>query len=246
MKKLSILFISILLCVCFAGCGEDKGELKIDQPQKISTGDEILPAKNLKSVEESPNVNGLRFAQTLDDFTDKYNEISKTVGGVGILSKDGWKKNGGEFKDNNGIKMQYYYYDDDKSNFTATVELESGRIVNVGCATTMNNFVAESDGIKNSDIILKKSAVMAQAACQFPQGSTQMLQNIFYVTTFENTKELWYQGFIFSLELSEDKNDSTKSLMQLRVFPVTDEKCKDWNITDYEEYLEKTKASRKE
>lgn len=240
MKRFLIILTCVILCLAFAGCSQNSEKTEIKKPDKIATGDEALPQSNPDSVEESPNVNGLRFTETLDEFTDKYNEISQSVGGADILSKEKWQKKGDETTDNNGTKIQYYYYDEDMYNFTATVEVESNKLMNIGCATTANYFVGEENGVKNSDDILRKSAVMAQAVCQFPDGSTDVLQDIFYVTTFENTKELWYKGFIFSRELSENGGDSTKDLMQLRVFPVTEKKSKDWNITDYEQYIAKS------
>ena len=75
---------------------------------------------------------------------------------------------------------------------------------------------------------------MATAVCQFPIESFDVIQDIFYRTTFENNNSLWYQGFIFSLSTQENNKDSEKSVMLLRVFPVEDELKDDWQIPDYE------------
>ena len=72
MKKLliSLLIIStVLLC----GCNDNKNSIEVEQPEKIATGDQIFSAKNENAVEESDNVNGMRFTLTLPEFTEKYN-----------------------------------------------------------------------------------------------------------------------------------------------------------------------------
>ena len=223
--------------ILFAGCAQTETELNIiSKPEKISTNDEIYPAQNENSVEASDNVNGQRFTLTLSEFTSKYNEITAEIGSNDTLDHEKWKTKGSSTIDTNGVKIQYYYYDAEDINFTATVEIESAKIMNVGCGTTMGNFVAQNDDVNNSEIILRKCAVMAQAVCQFPDGSLDLLQDIFYRTTFESADSLWYQGFIFSLDTKEDKTNSSNSIMLMRVFPVSDEFRREWEVPDYEEY----------
>ena len=47
------------------------------------------------------------------------------------------------------------------------------------------------------------------------------IQNIFYLTTFENTNELWYNGNVYALSTNEDKADSERSTMLFRTFPIS-------------------------
>lgn len=236
MKKLSLI-IALIFIFTLSGCSQAETELKnIIEPEKISTGDEIYPAQNVNSVEDSENVNGQRFTMTLNDFTAKYNEIIRSTGSDETLNPENWKTKGSQTTDSNGVEIQYYYYNAENINFTASVEVYSAKIMNIGCGTTMGNFVAQNDNVNNSDIILRKCAVMAQAVCQFPDGSLDLLQDIFYRTTFENADSLWYQGFIFSLDTQENKSDSSNSIMLMRVFPVSDQVRKEWEIPDYEEY----------
>ena len=42
--------------------------------------------------------------------------------------------------DANGTEYQYYYYNADKINFTASVETKTNYIMNIGLGTTMSNF----------------------------------------------------------------------------------------------------------
>lgn len=230
-------YLIVCTVILFTGCSQTEIELNnIIEPEKISTGDEIYPAQNVNSVEESDNVNGQRFALTLNEFTIKYNEIIRSTGFDETLNPEKWKTKGSSQTDSNGVEIQYYYYDAENINFTATVEVYSAKILNIGCGTTMGYFVAQNDDVNNSDIILKKCAIMAQAVCQFPDGSLDLLQDIFYRTTFENADSLWYQGFIFSLDTQENKSDSSNNIMLMRVFPVSDDIRKEWEIPDYEEY----------
>ncbi len=235
-KNVIILSLLISVSMLFSACSKSESTIEIEQPNRVSTGDEIYPAKNASAVEKSGNVNGMRYTSTLKDFTQKYNEITKATGGTEFLFLNGWKENGDTTFDTNGIEIQYYYYNEENTNFTATVESETGKIVNIGCGTTMNNFVAQENNINNSDVILRKSAVMAAAVCGFPSSSIDVLQNIFYRTTFENAESLSYQGSIFSLSTQNDDSNSENSLMLLRVFPVTDELKEEWDVPDYETY----------
>lgn len=236
MKK-SILILLISSIILMTACSQKtETSLSVEQPQNISTGDEIYPALNENSVEQSTNVNGMRFTITLPEFTQKYNEKLKNIGITDILVTGHWQKNSETQRDSNGVEIQYYYYDGININFTATVEVESGKLMNIGCGTTMKNFVAQTDNQNNSDLILKKCAVMAEAVCQFPSGSTDVLQDIFYRTTIESIDSLWYQGFIFSLSTQENKSSVENNIMLFRVFPVTDELKNDWNVADYEAY----------
>ena len=235
MKKLliSLLIIStVLLC----GCTDNNNSLDVEQPEKIATGDQIFSAKNENAVEESDNVNGMRFTLTLPEFTEKYNEIARSTDGILAINREKWKVNGDVKTDSNGVEIRYYYYDETDTNFTATVEAQTGKIMNIGCGTTMSNFVVQDENSSNSDKILKKSAIMAAAVCQFPTDSLDVLQDIFYSTTFDSSNSFWYQGFIFTLSTQENKSDSEKSVMLLRVFPVKDELKDEWKVTDYETY----------
>lgn len=235
MKKLALI-LTLILIFMLSACTNSETSLTVNQPENISTGDEIYPAKNLNSVEESGNVNGMRFTLTLEEFTEKYNENTKLTGGTDFLSADGWIKQDREQTDINGVKIDYYYYNENNINFTASIEVLTNKIINIGCGTTMGNFVSQENNVSNSDIILRKSAIMAQTICQFPVGSTDVLQDIFYRTTNENIDSLWYQGFVFSLSTQNDKSNSENSIMLFRVFPIADELKEEWNIQDYEVY----------
>lgn len=227
-------FLSLIAAIIMvlSACSKEGKPLKIDNPNS-STNDEILPAFNEKSVESSPNVNGMRFTMTIDDFTDSYNEFKREKGEQDLISKDKWKQKDGVARDNNGVEIKYFYYDDDEVNFTATVEADSGKLLNIGCGTTMSTFMSQDENGNNSDRILYKAAVMAKTVCRFPTGSEGVMQDIFYRITTENIDSMWYQGFIFSLSTQEDKSDPKSNVMLFRVFPISETLKEEWNPQEY-------------
>lgn len=111
-------------------------------------------------------------------------------------------------------------------------------IMNVGCGTTMRTFVnIDDEENPNSDRILHASAVMAASVAGFEQSSLDVLQDIFYRTTFGEVDSLWYDGNVFSLTTKHDSSNSENDTMLLRVFPITDELKNEWKIESYEEFI---------
>ena len=148
-----------------------------------------------------------------------------------------WKQTKDKQQDLHGVEIQYYNYDDNGISLTATVEVQSQKLVNVGLGTTMSKFVGSTDNKQNSDEILLRAAIVAEAACQFPLGSKDVLQNIFYHIAVDKVESLWYQGFIFSLDTKEYKSNVQNNIMLFRVFPVEDKLKEEWKIDEYENYI---------
>lgn len=229
----------ILSSVVMTACDNSKSIFSnVDAPKKIATEDEVHPSQSPSAVADSQNVNGKHYTTTLRSFTMQYNSIMMETGGVDYLYNENWQTKGNVQKDVNGVEYQLYYYDEEIFTITVSVEVESGMIMNVGCGTTMNTFVNIDDKESpNSDRILHSAAVMAAAAAGFGQNSLDVLQDIFYRTTFGEVDELWYEGNVFSLTTKNDKSNSENDTMLLRVFPITDELKNEWNIQSYEEYI---------
>lgn len=233
-KLLAIMLLSVMALSLLTACGkEDQIKIDVDQPQNAATVDEpSYLGTRAEAVEDSKNVNGKRFTATLYDFTSRYNAEMSLRGEKDILHMEGWKKNGQVNKDENGIRIQYYYYDDNGMNITATVEEDSEKLVNIGCGTTMSHFVGKENREKKSDKVLLRAALVAQAACGYSSSQINTLQNIFYRVTNDD-KTLWYDGFVFSLSTKDDGKDSNNSLMLFRVFPVTDALRDEWHLEEY-------------
>lgn len=238
MLKKIISFSVILTMFFMTACTSSKDSINnVAKPGSIATGDEVHPTQAPTSVEESDNVNGMRYNTSLQEFTRRYNIIMMDTGGTDYLYRANWKIQGEIQKDNNGVEYQLYYYDEDIFTITAAVEVESGKLMNAGCGTTMNTFVALQDGINNSDKILYACAITAAALCGFNESSLDVLQDIFYRTTFEGTDSLWYEGNVFCLNTSVDSSDSENSTMLFRIFPISEELKAEWEIVGYEEYI---------
>ncbi|HBM98153.1 MAG TPA: hypothetical protein DD413_01875 [Ruminococcus sp.] len=235
---LSVILILLPLGIMTACDSPKKIFSNVDTPKSIATEDEVNPTQSADAVADSKNVNGKLYTITLNGFTAQYNSIMMDTGGIDYLYKENWQKKGDIQKDANGIEYELYYYDEEIFTITVSVEVESGMIMNVGCGTTMNTFVKFDENEKpNSDRILHASAVMAAAAAGFNQNSLNVLQDIFYRTTFDEINELWYEGNVFSLTTKNDKNNSENDTMLLRVFPISDELKNEWKIQSYDEYI---------
>ncbi len=234
-KRLAAVIVLSGLMLSAAACSQGV-KLNIEQPKSIATDDEAKNAgteNETAAVEPSDNVNGKRFSVTLYEFTERYNSAKRLLGDTDLIIAGNWRENGEPQTDNNGIKIQYYYYDDYNVNITATVEVVSGKLMNVGCGTTTSNFMVQEDGKNNSDNVLRKAAIMAEAACCFDENELDNLQDIFFRITTGTEDSLWYEGFVFSLSTQEDKSNSKNSIMLFRVFPISSELKKKWEITEY-------------
>ena len=163
MKKTLVLIVAAILMLSLFGCSDKKNadvSGVVDAPDKFSTLDEAKVTENPNIRKESENVNGMCYAITLEEFTYNYNEMLKEAGNLDMINPKGWKMLGSPQNDANGTEYQYYYYNADKINFTASVETKTNYIMNIGLGTTMSNFVSIENEKNNSDTILMKSAVI--------------------------------------------------------------------------------------
>ena len=233
MKKRVLFLVCAILIFSLCSCSESIEELKnIDEPQKTATSDEIELKRKEDAVEVSPNVNGKRYNMTLEEFTGRYNEITLSTEGTEYLNFDNWQKQGEVQNDINGVEYQYYYYDADKIEFTATVETNSEKLMNVGCGTTASTFVSYRGEEKYSDIVLRKSAVMAAAVCGYTGDEVNLFQDIFYSITYKETDSLLFDSNVFSFSTIKN-SDKEKSTLLYRCFPVSEYNAEEWDIEEY-------------
>ncbi len=230
---------ALLLAVCAmifcTACGDGGIKLDIKSPVNPASIDEVDPDYEDAAIQPSTNVNGMRFNLTPYEFTVRYNTIKRVLGENDLIMSGNWRVNGKSTVDNNGVSIQYLYYDDKNVNFTATVETDTGKLVNIGIGTTTSHFMTQNDDDENnSDKVLRKAAMMAQAACRFEDDSLDLLQNIFYRTTTEANNALWFKGFMFTLSTRQNKEDSKNNILLFRVFPISDELKNEWKPVEYE------------
>ena len=225
--------VTVLLIVFISSC--NNRSKKTDEDIKDATFDEIVESVRDDAIENSDNVNGARFNSTLLDFTQRYNEAKKSRGeNTDLIMEGKWKKNGDESSDDNGVKIQYYYYDEENTNFTATVEVESQKLLNIGFGTTMSYYMGQTDEINNSELALEKAALMAQAVCHYKNDSTDVLKELFRQTTADENGTLWFQQCVYKLDTQQDKKDSKNDIMLFRVFPISDRLKAEWKLKEYD------------
>lgn len=233
LKGITALLLSVVFVFSLAACSKDSVKLNIEQPKSISTAEDGEDEPVSDAIEASDNVNGRRFTVTLHEFTERYNAAKRLVLDNDLIMEGNWRKMGDPETDNKGVEYQYYYYDDYNVNITATVETESEKLMNIGVGTTMSHFMAEESGENNSDEVLRKAALMADAAGYFGSDKIDTLQDIFYQIATGSEDSLWYEGFVFSLSTKENKSDSKNGIMLFRIFPITEDLRKEWKLTDY-------------
>lgn len=249
MKKLSAIFLNLILilnCFVLGSCSSEKESIFIEEPQRISTGDEVFPSKNNSALEKSDNVNGMRFACTLRSFTQRYNKIMDDSGGNEFLDYTKWEEKGEILNDLNNIQYRNYIYNGNGITFTASVEQETHKLMNVGCGSTTGMYVQQGENKSLGNIILKKTAIMAAAACGYYVENLDVLQDIFYRTTMENMSSLYYKGMVYSLSIKNNNEDKKRSTMLFRVYPISDSRQAEWKYTEYEAVLkDKTDGASK-
>lgn len=228
-----IAVIVVFLIVFISSCNRHSNNKSEKQVNISATYDEILESTDSMAIEDSSNVNGKRFSSTLEDFTKLYNSSKQQAGEKDLLQMKNWQKHGNESKDANGVKIQYYYYNDKNTNFTATVEVESNKILNIGFGTTMSYFMGQTDNKNNSDLVLEKAALMAQTVCKYEIGSTNVLKDVFRRTTVNENDTIWFQGCVYKLDTQQDKKDSKNNIMLFRIFPVSDNLKTEWKLKEY-------------
>lgn len=233
LKGITALLLSVVFVFCLSACSKDSIKLNIEQPKSISAAEDGEDTPVSDTIEASENVNGKRFTITLHEFTERYNAAKRRVKDTDLINEGKWRVMGDPQTDNNGIEVQYYYYDDHNVNLTATVETESGKLMNIGVGTTMSHFMAEESGENNSDDVLRKAAFMADAACGLGSDKIDTFQDIFYQIATGQEDSMWYEGFVFSLSTKDNKSDSKNGIMLFRVFPITNDLKKEWNLSEY-------------
>ncbi|MBQ1309499.1 MAG: hypothetical protein IIY54_07310 [Ruminococcus sp.] len=225
MKRLfrpAIVLLTAAMLLCLSACAKP-------QDSQAATADEAIHA-----VEESDNVNGMRFDMTLLQFSQEFNKGKSADETASMMDIRKWQMNGKPETDENGVQVQYWYYEAGDISFTATVEVQSDKLMNVGCGTTMSHFMGMTNNQNNSDEVLDQAAQMAAAVCGLPADKTKTVRDIFYRTTTGSDDTYWYQGFVFSLSKKTDDEDNKNNMMLFRVFPVTEKLRDEWKLKEYD------------
>ncbi len=219
-KKITALLLAVLLLGSLAAC----------KAGNTATGDSAATIDEVNAAESSNNINGMRFNMTLREFTERFNAVKKKTDGTGFLTVNNWEMTGAVKTDANGVKIDYWHYDEQDTSYTASVETATMKMVNIGCGTVKGNF--DKEDVKEE--LLDKAAFMAQIAGGFSSDSHQILKNIFSKAV-EYKGSLWYKGYVFDFSANEENGGEENSTVLFRIFPVTDALKAEWNLTEYQE-----------
>ena len=171
MKRMFCAAIALLtaaMLLCLSACAKP-------QDSQAATADEAIHA-----VEESDNVNGMRFDMTLLQFSQEFNKGKSADETASMMDIRKWQMNGKPETDENGVQVQYWYYEAGDISFTATVEVQSDKLMNVGCGTTMSHFM----GMTNNFVFS-----LSKKTDDEDNKNNMMLFRVFPVT--EKLKDEW-------------------------------------------------------
>lgn len=232
-KTICILLIALMvlsLCAC-SGSEEDVTENEIVEEQNVNSG----PVAKTVTYEESKNNLGARYTFTLEEFNTMLNEECKSLGDATVseyFELDNWQKMSDTLVDDNGIEYTSYYYATDVLTITAAVENESGKVMNLGCGSSYEEFANGSADFQYN--IMFTSAILAMVAGGYDDDALEYLYYIFFDSA-KYDESFFYNNSVYMMNLSS-ANDGTDAALLFMMSPCKDEILKEWELTDYSSY----------
>lgn len=229
MKKLICVVLIVFTMFSLCSCTENNSSVN------GATEDEAnYPQPVEENFTESENSTGMRYDMTLWDYTTAFNLMYSDLGGgatEGISFSD-WVLMEENQKDDNGVKYNYYYYNNGHIVLTATVETESEQVMNLGCGTTVERFTKSSS---NQQEVLTICGIMAAVSGGYESDAVTFFDNLFVDTINSQDNSFWYNDSIYLLSTEKGK-DNKESTMLFRTMPASEEIRNKWNIQDYVSY----------
>lgn len=229
MKKLICVVLIVFTMFSLCSCTENNSSVN------GATEDEAnYPQPVEENFTESENSTGMRYDMTLWDYTTAFNLMYSDLGGgatEGISFSD-WVLMEENQKDDNGVKYNYYYYNNGHIVLTATVETESEQVMNLGCGTTVERFTESSS---NQQEVLTICGIMAAVSGGYESDAVTFFDNLFVDTINSQDNSFWYNDSIYLLSTEKGK-DNKESTMLFRTMPASEEIRNKWNIQDYVSY----------
>lgn len=234
-------FISILLVMLFTlslcACNKETAQKGI---MTDSSNDEIAltvkyPAPTTLTYEESENNLGARYIFTLEEFNSMLNSACENLGNADIeqyFDFNNWQVMSSNLTDDNGIKYSSYYYSTDTLTITAAVENESGKVMNLGCGTSYDEF-ANSDADYQYTVMLT-SAIIAMVAGGYTENDIEFLYCIFFDSAKYN-EQFFYHNSVYMMNISKTEGEEGSALLFM-TSPCKDEIETEWELTDYSDY----------
>lgn len=237
MKRIFCILIAILMVMSLCACNKETSQKGI---MTDSSADEVpltvkYPAPTNLTYEESDNNLGARYVFTLEEFNAMLNTACEDLGTTDIeqyFDFSNWQVMSDNLTDNNGIKYSSYYYSTDTLTITAAVENESGKVMNLGCGTSYDEF-ANADADYQYTVMLT-SAIIAMVAGGYTENDIEFLYCIFFDSAKFN-EQFIYHNNIYMMNISKSEGEEGSALLFM-TSPCKDEIEIEWELTDYKNY----------
>ncbi len=236
MKRFFCIVLVLLCVLSVTACNKQSGTKNImsddsDMVQEVDTVS--LPVAKTLTHEESKNNLGARYTFTLKEFNTMLNSASENLGSdAQSFDFDNWQIMSDELEDDNGIMYSSYYYPTDTLTITAAVESESGKVMNLGCGATYEEFV-EADADYQYTVMLT-AAIIAMVAGGYTEDDLEFLYYIFYDSAKHN-EQFFYNNSVYMMNLSKAEGVEGSAVLFM-TSPCKDEVLDEWELTDYAQY----------
>ena len=238
-KKINILlsFLILFSIILFiTGCQNDSDSKNINENSGsesigISEEEKKYPEPMEITWEKCDNALGARYTFTLEGLCVRLQQSVKEMG-VTVSSFDikDWNLLSDGLVDDNGTAYSTYYYATDTVSYTAAVEDESKKVMNIGCGCPYKTFMEKGEDFQFS--VITMSALMACSAGGYTIDELDFMYVLFIEVT-KNTTAIYYNNGVYLVEYDEDKEDSAV----LFIVSAADEDILfDWSLIDYRNY----------
>ena len=215
-KKTQIFRLTVVLIMLFAliltGCQSDETQSKKKSP---------TPSE--KTIERSENSFGARYNYTLGEIS---NAIAEDAGSMNLELKNAdWKTISAGLVDDNGVNYSSYCNREGKVTFTAAVEDESGKVMNIGCGCQ----TSQLDNTAYRSSFVRLAATIAVNAGGYDKNDLGYFMLLFKALLNDSNDTLYYEG---SLYFKSVDNETTV----LMVAPCDDKYLSEHEYAVYNEY----------
>ena len=227
-------FLLTVICTGLVSCSSKDNESVSTADENLvikETESDVFPEPVEKTWEKSDNALSARYVFTLEELCERLQDAVKDLGvKVASFRYEDWQELSKGLVDDNGVKYTTYYYSTEKLAFTAAVEDESEKVMNIGCGSSYEMFSNEDEDFQVS--VLTMSALIACVAGGYDIDDMDFMYSLFIDVT-KNTTAIYYNNNIYLADY-DTKEDSSVLFM----ISAADERIlKDWSLIDYREYL---------
>lgn len=237
MKKIVCVIIVMLLILSLCACNKETGQKGI---MTDSSKDQVAltvkyPVPSTLTYEDSESNLGARYVFTLSEFNDMLNsacsELSSSADAQ-YFDINNWKVMSDNLTDDNGIKYSSYYYNTDTLTITASLENESGKVMNLGCGTSYEEFASADEDYQYT--VMLTTAIIAMVAGGYTQDDIEFLYCMFFDSAKYN-EQFFYHNNVYMMNISKTEGEEGSALLFM-TSPCKDEIKTEWELTDYSKF----------